>query len=140
MALEIVFSPLALAPKTFYPGDTIRVTASFKYTVGADTSVTVEAGPYQYKLGILDRIGSCFGMTTVALPKAPAPVEKQFTVDFKLQDIQPGTYGLLIEIPGTEFSTRQDNVLIVGGAPWLGLLTAAMMMGMLVPLLEKEEV
>jgi len=144
MDLQVAFVPLALEPKTFNIGDTVRVTASFKYTVGADTSVTVQAGPYHYIAGILDRIGSCFGSITVDLPMALTLTEKQFTIDFTLKaedGIQAGTYGLIVEIPGTEFSVKQDSVLIIAGAPGitdiLPMLMAVMMMGMIVPMMEE---
>ena len=147
MTLAVVFAPLALEPKTFNVGDTIRVTASFLYTVGADTSVTVQAGPYQYRLGILDRIGSCFGTTTVSLPKALTPTEKQLTIDFKLKPttedgIQAGTYGLLVEIPATDFSVKQDDVIVMAGGGFdlmsvMGLMVVTMMMGMIMPMMEE---
>lgn len=147
MTLDIVFSPLALEPKTFNVGDAIRVTASFIYLVGADTSVEVQAGPYQYKLGILDRIGSCFGITTVSLPKTTTPTEKQFTIDFTLKatdGIAAGTYGLLVEIPGTDFSVKQDDVLIVGAVPnifsqILPIIIMVMLMGMVTSMTEEEK-
>jgi hypothetical protein len=143
MTLNIVFSPLALEPKTFNVGDTVRVTASFLYTVAADTSVTVQAGPYHYIAGILDRIGASFGITTVDLPMALIPTEKQFTVDFKLSGIDAGTYGLIVEIPGTEFNVKQDDVLIVAAAPnilsqILPIMIMVMMMGMITPMMEEE--
>jgi len=142
--LDIVLAPLALTPKQFTVGDTIRVTASFLYTVGADTSVTVQAGPYHYIAGILDRIGASFGKTTVDLPKATTPTDKQFTIDFKLSGIDAGTYGLLVEIPGTDFNVKQDDVLVISGAPgimdmittMLPLMLIFMMMGMIMPMLQ----
>jgi hypothetical protein len=147
MTLDIVFRPLALEPKTFSVGDTVRVTASFQYTVGKDTSVTVQAGPYHYIAGILDRIGASFGSTEVSLPKALTPTEKQFTIDFKLSEIDAGTYGLLVEIPGTDINVKQDDVLIIAAAPsiWgmigpllvLGLMVA--MMSMMAPMMKEEE-
>jgi len=148
-SLQVAFAPLALEPKNFTVGDTIRVTASFLYTVGADTSVTVQAGPYHYIAGILDRIGSCFGKTEVSLPKALTPTEKQFTIDFtlKAQDgIAAGTYGLLVEIPGTDFNVKQDGVLVVAAAPsmwgalvpliFLGLMVG--MVSMMAPMMKEE--
>jgi hypothetical protein len=143
-SLQLAFAPLALEPKTFNIGDTVRVTASFVYTVAADTSVTVQAGPYHYIAGILDRIGASFGTTTVALPMALTPTEKQFTVDFKLSGIDAGTYGLIVEIPGTEFNVKQDDVLIVAGAPdilsqIMPIMIMVMMMGMIMPMMEEAE-
>ena len=125
MTLDVVFSPLALEAKNFTVGDTVRVTASFLYVVGADTSVTVQAGPYHYVAGVLDRIGACFGATSVPLQKTTTPTEKQFTIDFELTPasiigtggIQAGTYGLIVELPGTDFSVKQDDVLIITALP-----------------------
>lgn len=130
MTLDVVLSPLALEAKNFTVGDTVRVTASFLYTVGEDTSVTVQAGPYHYVAGVLDRIGACFGSTSVSLPKTTTPIEKQFTIDFELTPasiigtggIQAGTYGLIVELPGTDFKVKHDSVLIVAAAP--GILDA----------------
>jgi len=144
-SLQVAFAPLALDPKEFAAGDKVRVTASFLYTVAADTSVTVQAGPYHYILSVLDRIGASFGSTTVSLPRALTPTEKQFTVDFTLKDIAAGTYGLLVEIPGTDLAVKQDDVLIVSAAPSmmdmigpllvLGLMAA--MMGMMAPTMQE---
>lgn len=147
--MQVAFAPLALEPKKFVVGDTIRVTASFLYTVAVDTSVTVQAGPYQYIAGILDRIGSCFGTATVPLPRATTPTEKQFTIEFTLKaedGIKAGTYGLIVEIPGTEFNVKQDNVLIVSPPPgvfemigpllMLGLMAG--MMSMMAPMMKEE--
>jgi hypothetical protein len=67
MALEIAFAPLELAPKQFTVGDTIRVTFTFMYMVGEDTTITFQAVPYQYRLGILDRIGASAGTKELRL-------------------------------------------------------------------------
>lgn len=147
MTLGLMFSPLVLEPKNFAVGDTIRVSASFLYTVPKDTPITVQAGPYQYKLGILDRIGVCFGSTTISLPATVTPTEKQFTIDFTLKatdGIAAGTYGLLVEIPGTDISVKQDDVLIIAGAAniWsmIGpLLVLGLMMGIMSMVMPKEE-
>lgn len=140
MTLSVVFNPLALETKNFVVGDTIRVTASFVYTVGSDTSVTVQAGPYHYIAGVLDRIGACFGSTSVSLPKTTEPTEKQFTIDFKLTPasiigtggIQAGTYGLIVELPGTDFNAKQDSVLIVAsGAGVLDMIGPLLILGIM---------
>jgi hypothetical protein len=146
MTLDIVFSPLSLEQKTFNVGDTIRVTASFMYTAGEDTSVTVQAGPYHYLLGILDRIGVSFGSTEVLLPKVLTPTEKQFTIDFKLSGIDAGTYGLIVEIAGTDWNATQDSVLVVAGGAGgfdissiMGMMMVVMMMGMIMTMLGEGE-
>lgn len=43
MVLDIVLAPMALTPKTFNVGETIRVTVSFKYAVGVNTTVRLLA-------------------------------------------------------------------------------------------------
>ena len=148
MDLEIVFAPLELEPRQFVVGDTIRVTFAFKYTVGADTTITIQAVPYQYRLGILDRIGSSAGHKELRLARASEPVEVQESVDFTLQEIAPGTYGLLVEVPGTTYGAKADDVLIVTEAPspWtgmMGMMAMVMMLGMVAPMVEsafaKEE-
>jgi hypothetical protein len=116
-ALQVTFAPLVLEPKTFNVGDTVRVTASFVYTSSADTTIIVQAGPYHYVSGTLERITTSFGATAVYLPMTLTPTEKQFTVDFILSGINPGTYGLIVEVPGTNISAKQDDVIIVSGAP-----------------------
>lgn len=139
MTLQIAFAPLELAPKQFAVGDTIRVTFAFKYTVGADTTITIQAVPYQYRLGILDRIGASAGHKEVSLQKSTDPQELQESVDFTLRNITPGTYGLLVEVPGTTYGAKADDVLIVSEAPspWtgmFGMMMMLMMLGMVVPM------
>ena len=141
MVLQIAFTPLELAPKQFTVGDTIRVTFTFKYAVGADTAITIQAVPYQYRLGILDRIGASAGHKEITLAKATESVELQESIDFTLRDIAAGTYGLLVEVPGTTYGARADDVLIVTEAPSLwtgmfGMLMMLMMLGMMMPMLQ----
>ena len=42
--LDIVLRPMALTAKEFNAGDTVRVTVSFSYTVGINTTVRLLAG------------------------------------------------------------------------------------------------
>ena len=141
MVLQMAFTPLELTPKQFAVGDTIRVTFTFKYAVGADTAITIQAVPYQYRLGILDRIGASAGHKEVRLAKATEPEEVQESIDFTLRDIAAGTYGLLVEVPGTTYGAKADDVLIVTEAPSLwtgmfGMLMMLMMLGMMMPMLQ----
>ena len=50
MVTSITLAPLALEPTTFNVGDTVRVTASFNYTVGVNKTVKLLAGPYYSNL------------------------------------------------------------------------------------------
>lgn len=142
--LDIVFAPMALEPKQFTVGDTIRVTFSFKYTVDADITITLRAVPYQYVLGILDRIGASAGTKELRLSKA-TDRELQETIDFTLVGITSGTYGLLVEVLTPNYSVRADGVLIVAGAPstldamlpMLMMLMMLGMVGMMMPMLQE---
>jgi hypothetical protein len=143
MALEIAFAPLELAPKQFTVGDTIRVTFTFMYMVGEDTTITFQAVPYQYRLGILDRIGASAGTKELRLATATDPQEVQESVDFTLTGISAGTYGLLVEIPGTNYGAKIDGVLVVAGAPdvfsaMMPMLMMVMMLGMVMPMVTQS--
>ena len=139
MTLQIAFAPLALEPKQFAVGDTIRVTFTFKYAVGEDTTITLQAVPYRYLLGILDRIGASAGTKELRLAKASEPKDVQESIEFTLKGISSGTYGLLVEVPGTTYGAKADGVLVVAGAPdpWtgmMGMMMMLMMLGMVVPM------
>jgi len=144
MDLKIVFDPLELEAKQFAVGDTVRVTFAFKYTVGADITIGIEAMPYHYIGPILDRIGASAGRKEVRLARATEPVEVQESIDFTLQGIDPGAYGLLVEIPGTNYRASADDVLIISAAPspWtamMGMMGMMMMLGMMMPVIFAEE-
>ena len=138
MTLQIAFAPLALEPKQFTVGDTIRVTFTFKYTVGVDTTITLQAVPYQYRLGILDRIGASAGRKELRLARATDEVAQE-SIDFTLTGISSGTYGLLVEVLGTTYGAKVDDVLVVAGAPdmfssMMPMLMMLMMLGMVMPM------
>lgn len=140
MTLEIAFAPLALEPKEFTVGDTIRVTFTFKYTVGVDATITLRAVPYQYRLGILDRIGASAGTKELRLASASDEIAQE-SIDFALTGINSGTYGLLVEVLGTNYGAKADAVLIVAGAPdmfssMMPMLMMLMMMGMIMPMMQ----
>jgi hypothetical protein len=144
MDLQIGFAPLELAPKQFDVGDTIRVTFSFKYVVAQDTTVTLRAGPYNYILGILNRANASLGSKEVILAKSAEPKEVDESIDFVLQGINAGSYGLIVEIPGTTYSTKADGVIVVAGAAGMGSIFSAimpmlmmfMMLGMVMPMIQ----
>lgn len=136
MDLQVLFTSLELEPKEFIVGDTIRVTVSFQYTIGTPTTIVLQAVPYQYIMGILDRIGASAGQTELLLAAATIPKDVTTTIDFTLTNISSGTYGLLVEILGTTYYVKADSVLIIAGAPpapnWISMMMMLMMMGMVV--------
>lgn len=130
-------------------GETWRVTVVLIYTSPEATTVTLSGCPYQYRLGILDRINSCCGHTTINLEQTFTPVEKTASVDMHFipgsdGGIGDGTYGLMAEVDGA--TVKQDGVLIVSGNPagmfetigmLIPMLIIVMMMGMIMPLMEE---
>lgn len=150
MVLDIILAPMALAQQTFNVGDKVRVTATFRYTAGASSTVKLLAGPYHTILGIRDMINSCVGSMDLSLPAALTPAEKTATVDFTLVPraqggIDNGTYGLRVWVEGTNADVAQDNVLIVSGNPgratdifsaMMPMLMMLMMLGMVMPMMQ----
>ena len=148
--LDIVLAPLALAPKTFNVGDKVRVTVSFKYTVGVNTTVKMYAGPYYTNIFGKHMVDPCVGEADVSLIAASTPADKTATVDFILipkanGGIDNGTYGLRVWIEGTKAVAEQDNVLIVSGNPggvtdmfsaMMPMLMMFLMIGMVMPMVQ----
>jgi len=152
--LDIVLAPLALTQKQFTVGDKIRVTASFSYTVGVDTSVTFKAGPYYTNILGKHVVDSCVGSSIVSLPAAATPTTKTITVDFTLVPkaqggIEDGTYGLRVWVEGTDAVAEQDSIIVVSGNPATGIsgimdtimammpmMFLFMMMGMIMPMMQ----
>ncbi len=150
MALDIVFAPMALEPKTFNVGETVRVTVSFKYVVGVNTTVKLLAGPYSTNLFGKHMVSSCVGQADVQLSASSAPADGTATVDFiltakSLGGIENGTYGLRVWIEDTSAVAEQDNVIIVSGNSGSGdmftsmmpMLMMVMMMGMIMPMTQQ---
>jgi len=129
-------------------GQTLRISVSFKYTVAQAITAVLQACPYQYKLGIRDRIEGSKGSAEVSLEATLTPKTKQATVDMpvvpKAQGgIDNGTYGLMVEVLGTDVEAHIDDCLVISGNPVgitdiLPALMAVMMMGMVVPMMETE--
>jgi hypothetical protein len=150
VVLDIVLAPLALAPKTFNVGDKVRVTVSFKYTVGVNTTVKMYAGPYYTNIFGKHMVDPCVGEADVSLIAASTPADKTATVDFILipkanGGIDNGTYGLRVWIEGTRAVAEQDNVLIVSGNPggvtdmfsaMMPMLMMFLMIGMVMPMVQ----
>jgi len=128
-------------------GDTLRISVSFKYTVAEDTIVTLRACPYQYTLGVLDRIGGSCGEADVELERFTTSKLKEANVDMPIVPaseggIANGTYGLIAEILGTDVEDHIDDCLVISGNPagitdLLPMLIVVMMMGMIMPMMEE---
>ena len=150
MVLDIVLMPMALAPKAFNVGDKVRVTVSFKYTVGVNTTVKMYAGPYYTNILGKHLVDPCVGEADVSLIAASTPADKTATVDFILipkanGGIDNGTYGLRVWIEDTKAVAEQDNVLIVSGNPggvtdmfsaMMPMLMMFLMIGMVMPMVQ----
>lgn len=150
MVLDIVLAPMALEQKTFNVGDTVRVTVSFKYTVGVNKTVRMLAGPYYTNLFGKHLVDQCVGDSDVALVPASTPATQTATVDFILipkatGGIENGTYGLRVWIEDTNALAEQDNVVIVTGNPgssdmfssMMPMIMMLMMMGMIMPMTQQ---
>jgi len=153
VALDIVLTPMELSPETFNAGETIRVTVSFEYTVGINTSVKVFAGPYYTNIFGKHMVEPCVGSADVSLAAATEPISQTATVDFILipkaqGGIDDGTYGLRVWVEDTNAVAEQDNVIIVTGNPissgsgdmftaMMPMLMMVMMMGMVMPMTQQ---
>ena len=149
--LNMVLSPLAVVATTFNAGDTVRVTISFNYVVGVNTTVKLQACPYYTNILGKHMVNSCVGSTDLPLIAASTPTPQNATVDFVLVPkanggIDNGTYGLRIWIEGTDAIAEQDSVIIVSGNSSGGIgdtltsimpmLMMVMMMGMIMPMMQ----
>ncbi|MBF4481724.1 hypothetical protein [Dehalococcoides mccartyi] len=150
MALEIVFAPMALEPGTFNVGDKVRVTVSFKYVIGVNTTVKLLAGPYYTNLFGKHMVSACVGQADVQLPASSTPADGTATVDFiliakSLGGIENGTYGLRVWVEDTSAIAEQDNVIIVSGntsggdmfSSMMPMVMMLMMMGMIMPMTQQ---
>jgi len=150
VVLDIVLAPLALEPQTFNVGDTVRVTVSFKYVVGINTTVKLSAGPYYTNIFGKHMVTPCVGEAEVSLMTASTPTPQTASVDFILipkanGGIDNGTYGLRVWIEGTNAVAEQDNVIIVSGNPggvtdmfsaMMPMLMMFLMIGMVMPMIQ----
>ncbi len=150
MVLDIAFAPMALSPGTFNAGDTLRVTVSFKYVIGVNTTVKLMAGPYSTNLFGKHMVNACVGQADVPLAASSEPAEGSASVDFLLVPkssggIDNGTYGLRVWIEDTNAVTEQDNVIIVTGnasggdmlSSMLPMLMMLLMMGLIMPMTQQ---
>ena len=149
--LNMFLAPLSLVATTFNAGDTVRVTISFNYVVGVNTTVKLQACPYYTNILGKHMVNSCVGSTDLPLIAASTPTPQSATVDFVLVPkanggIDNGTYGLRIWIEDTDAIAEQDSVIIVSGNSSGGIgdtltsimpmLMMVMMMGMIMPMMQ----
>ena len=147
--LDIAFAPMALEPETFNVGEKVRVTVSFKYVVGVNTTVKLLAGPYYTNILGKPLVSTCVGQAEIQLPASSTPADGTGTVDFiliakSLGGIDNGTYGLRVWIEDTNAVAEQDDVIIVAGNPgntdifssMMPMIMMLMMMGMVMPMLQ----
>jgi hypothetical protein len=140
---------MALTPKTFNVGDKVRVTVSFKYVIGVNTTVKLFAGPYYTNLFGKHMVDPCVGQADLSLVAASTPTDGRATIDFLLipkaqGGIDNGTYGLRVWVEGTNAVAEQDNVIIVTGNAGSGdmfmammpMLMMLMMLGMVMPMVQ----
>ncbi len=150
MTLDVVFAPMALEPGTFNVGDKVRVTVSFKYVIGVNTTVKLLAGPYYTNLFGKHMVSACVGQADVQLPASSTPADGTATVDFiliakSLGGIENGTYGLRVWIEDTSAIAEQDNVIIVSGntsggdmfSAMMPMVMMLMMVGMIAPMTQQ---
>lgn len=151
MTLDIAFAPLAIEPTMFGVGETVRVSVSFKYVVGVNTTVKLLAGPYYTNILGKHLVGTCVGQTDIELPASSTPADGAGTVDFiliakSLGGIDNGTYGLRVWVEDTNAVAEQDNVIIVSGntrgggdmfSSMLPMIMMLMMVGMIAPMTQQ---
>jgi len=150
--LDLVLAPMALSVKEFSAGDTVRVTVSFSYAVGINTTVRLLAGPYYTNIFGKHMVDACVGQADVSLPAAVTPTSQTADVDFmlvpkSLGGIDNGTYGLRVWVEGTNALAEQDSVIVVSGntssgggdmfSSMMPMLMMVMMMGMIMPMTQQ---
>jgi len=150
--LDIALTPMALATKEFNAGETVRVTVSFSYTVGINTTVRLLAGPYYTNIFGKHIVDPCVGRADVSLAAVSTPTPQTADVDFmlipkSLGGIENGTYGLRVWVEGTNAVAEQDSVIIVTGntgggggdmfTSMMPMLMMVMMMGMIMPMTQQ---
>ena len=150
--LDIALIPMALSVKEFNAGDTVRVTVSFSYAVGINTTVRLLAGPYYTNIFGKHLVDSCVGQADVSLPAAVTPTSQTADVDFmlvpsELGGIDNGTYGLRVWVEGTNAVAEQDSVIVVSGntssgggdmfSSMMPMLMMVMMLGMIMPMTQQ---
>jgi len=142
---------MALSVKEFNAGDTVRVTVSFSYTVGINTTVRLLAGPYYTNIFGKHLVDSCVGRADISLAAASTPTQQSADIDFtlvpkSLGGIENGTYGLRVWVDGTNAGAEQDSVIVVSGntsgggdmfSSMMPMLMMVMMLGMVMPMTQQ---
>ena len=163
--LDIALAPLALQTGNFNAGDTVRVTVSFQYKVGVNTSLTLLAAPYYSNLFGKHLVRACIGQSDLELESSSEVIEKEAAVDMTLipsasGGIENGTYGLVVwlqqgnstsdpwTLPGPLARAEQENVLVVSGnssggitdtlSSMMPMIMMVMMLGMIGPMLSGD--
>ncbi len=147
--LEITMAPMSLEQKTFGPGDTVRVTVSFKYVVGVNTTIRIMAGPFHTDFLGKHMVSNCVGEADVTLSAVSTPTEASATVDFTLipdatGGARDGVYGLRVWIEDTNILVEQQDVIVITGnssggstdvfSAMMPMLMMVMMLGMIMPM------
>jgi len=126
------------------PGDTLRVSLSFKYTVAEAITVTLWAS---LGLGIGRDIES-FKEISLEATLTPKTWEGYIDIPIPTSGKNNGTYWLQAEIKGyPETQVRIGNAVVISGmaagidiTSIMGIMMVMMMMGMIMPMMEEEEV
>jgi len=128
---------------TVGPGDTLRVSVSFKYVVAQATTVTLWAS-----LGLgVGRDIEAFNEISLEATLTPKTWEGSIDIPIPTSGKKDGAYWLQAEIEGFgETQTRIDNAVVVSGMPpglgeTLGnlfpVMLVVMMMSMIMPMMEE---
>jgi len=125
-------------------GKVLKLFYSFDYKMPEEGSVRIWASLYKYSLGILNREEKAQTKETPTLTQALDWKDYPGEIDILVGDIDPGTYGLICELPDYNVDDRIDNCLEVAAAPGImdmmgPLLVMGLMMGMVSMMMPKME-
>jgi hypothetical protein len=125
------------------PGDTLRVSCNFKYTVAQAITVTLWAA-----LGLgLGRDIESFKEISLESTLTPKTWTGDIDIPIPTSGKSNGTYWLQAEIKGyPETVVKIDNAVVISGmagvfdiSSIMGLMMVVMMMGMIMPMMEEGE-
>ncbi len=128
-------------PLPIQAGQTLRVFFSFRYKVADTVTVPIWASLYQKVVGVVNRVELAQTKGTITLDATTDWQTYQGQIDIAISsEVQPGVYGLIVELPGFDDAKEQiDNCIEVTGAPgmmeWIGPLMMIAMMGMMVQMM-----
>ena len=140
MLVETSLAALAAGEQVqLSPGDTLRVSCSFKYTVAEAVTVVLWAS-----LGIgLGRDIESFEEISLEATLTPKTWEGYIDIPIPTSGKNNGIYWLQAEIKGyPETQTRINDAVVISGMPvsvWemIPTLMVLMMMGMVMPMMEE---